>query len=344
MKKALAVFLVALLVFSLSVCSGLAESKPLEGKFIAYVTPSVGQGGSSFMAQAISNVEKICAEKAEEYGFEYTVVTCAEASAQNNAIDDLLEQGVDMILLWPITGEDVRSGAEATLEAGVQLIIFGRLIYDLGVPLVAGPNVGIGRANAEYFNKFFAEEIAAGKTVNILEFIGDASTSSTERTQGFVEAKDAKINVLQQLNTKWERATAMTQMENILNGMSAEELQSIQAIFTHDEEIALGVLDAIELYTGDVELNIELIGSVGNNDEIRERTKTSEADLGIKTVFCGYPPVGPANVLVSYAIPILMGEKEYADGFNAYFPVVIIDSENIEGYEADALNFLLANG
>lgn len=341
MKKALAILLATLMVLMFA-ATGIAEGKPLEGKFIAYVTPGVGQGGSSFMAQSISNVEKICEEKAAEYGFEYTVVTCAEASAQNNAIDDLIEQGVDMILLWPITGEDVRSGAEATLEAGVQLIVFGRLIYDLGVPLVAGPNVDIGKANAEYLNAHFAEDIAAGETINILEFIGDASTSSTERTQGFNEVKDEKINVLQQLNTNWERATAMEQMENILNGMAEEELMSIRAIFTHDEEIALGVIDAIEL-TG-VELNVEVIGAVGNNDEIRERTKTTEEELGIKTVFCGYPPVGPANVLVSYAIPIMMGEMEYADGFNAYFPVVVIDSENIAGYEADPLNFLLANG
>ncbi len=73
-------FLAATLVFGACRFAGAGDKKPLEGKFIAYVTPGAGQGGSSFMSMSIANVETACREMAEKYGFEFTVVTCTEAS------------------------------------------------------------------------------------------------------------------------------------------------------------------------------------------------------------------------------------------------------------------------
>ncbi len=78
---------------------------------------------------------------------------------------------------------------------------------------------------------------------------------------------DKNINILQQFSTDWQRAKAQEQMETLLNSLKKDEVESIKAVFTHDDEVTLGVLDAIMSYSGDAKLNIKLVTGVGGRRE-----------------------------------------------------------------------------
>ena len=56
-------------------------------------------------------------------------------------------------------------------------------------------------------------------------------------------------------------------METLLNSLKKDEVESIKAVFTHDDEVMLGVLDAIMSYSGNAKLNIKLVTGVGGRRE-----------------------------------------------------------------------------
>lgn len=286
MKKLLGLIMVVSMVLALAACAAPApeaaapveqaaaptEAAPAEAaapaaetKVMGIVMPNATHG---FTGESIKHAEAAAKELAAQFGFEYKFLTAGEASEQNNHIDTLLNEQVDVIVLWPMNGDELRSAAQKVMEAGIPLVIYDRLITDF-TPTVEfmGDNVKIGEMSGEYFNNYFADEIAAGETINILEFKGDLSTVPTQRTDGFLSTASEQFNILQSFTTDWQRAKALEQMETFLNTSTDEEIESVKAIFTHDDEVVLGVLDAIAGYNGTATLDIRLVSGVGARRE-----------------------------------------------------------------------------
>jgi ribose transport system substrate-binding protein len=257
-------------------------------KVMGIVMPSATHG---FTGESIQHAEAVAKELSAQYGFEYKFLTAGEASEQNNHIDTLLNDQVDVIVLWPMNGDELRSAAQKVMDAGIPLVIYDRLITDF-TPTVEfmGDNVKIGEMSGEYFNNYFADEIAAGETINILEFKGDLSTVPTQRTDGFLSTASDKFNIVQSFTTDWQRAKAMEQMETFLTTSSEEEISSIQAIFTHDDEVVLGVLDAIAAYNGAAPLNIRLVSGVGARRENIDTFAPVKEQYGIDQVTYAFSP------------------------------------------------------
>ena len=259
-----------------------------ETKVMGIIMPNATHG---FTGESIKHAEAAAKELAAQYGFEYKFLTAGEASEQNNHVDTLLNEQVDVVVLWPMNGDELRSAAQKVMEAGIPLVIYDRLITDF-TPTVEfmGDNVKIGEMTGEYFNNYFADEIAAGETINILEFKGDLSTVPTQRTDGFLSTASEQFNIVQSFTTDWQRAKAMEQMETFLNTSTEEEISSIQAVFTHDDEVVLGVLDAIAAYNGAAELNIRLISGVGARRENIDTFAPVKEQYGIDQVTYAFSP------------------------------------------------------
>ncbi len=175
------------------------------------VMPSATHG---FTGESIQHAEAEAKKLSAELGFEYKFLTAGEASEQNNHIDTLINEDVDVIVLWPMNGDELRSAAQNVKDAGIPLVIYDRLITDFE-PTVEfmGDNFIIGEMAGEYFNNYFAEEIAAGETVPVLEFKGDLSTVPQQRTDGFLKTASEQIEFVQSFTTNWQRQTALEQME-----------------------------------------------------------------------------------------------------------------------------------
>jgi ribose transport system substrate-binding protein len=236
-----------------------------KGKVMGIIMPNATHG---FTGESIQHAEAFAKELAAKEGFTYKFLTAGETSEQNNQIDTLINENVDVIVMWPINGDELRSAAQKVMDAKIPLVIYDRLITDFA-PTVEfmGDNVTIGKMTGEYFNKYFKADIDAGKDINILEFKGDLSTVPTQRSDGFKSTAAKNFKIMQEFTTDWQRAKALEQMETFLNTSSQADIESIKAVFTHDDEVVLGVLDAIAAYKGPAKLDIRLVSGVGARKE-----------------------------------------------------------------------------
>jgi ribose transport system substrate-binding protein len=309
MRRLVALILSLVLVFSLVGCGGgqPAEdtSSDAKAKVLGVVMPNATHG---FLGESIKHAEAATKLFAEEYGFEYKFLTSAEASEQNNQLDTLINEKVDCIVLWPHNGDELRSGAQNVMDAGIPLVVYDRLITDFKPTMeVMGDNFTIGEESGKYMNGYFADNLAKGK-VHILEFKGDNSTVPQQRSDGFSKTADKNIVVVQQFSTGWQRAKAQEQMETFLTTSDVEDIQAIKAVFTHDDEVVLGVLDAITSYNGPAKLDIKLVTGVGGRRENLDTFKSYKEEYSIDQVTYLFSPTMVRDA-VEYGAKIIKGEE-----------------------------------
>ena len=193
---------------------------------------------------------------AEEKGSEVKVLDAQDdTSKQSNDIDDLIQQGVDILLINPVDSSAISPAVEAANGAGIPVITIDRSSEGGDViTLVASDNVEGGKIAAQYI-----EEIS-GKQAKVAELEGIPGASATnERGQGFDDyAKDA-LDVVDKQTASFDRAKGLTVMENMLQANP-----EIQAVFAQNDEMALGAIQAIQAAgkTGE----IQVVGFDGTDD------------------------------------------------------------------------------
>jgi ribose transport system substrate-binding protein len=262
MKKLIAVLCVLAVVTGALFAGGGSDSKkPL----IGVVTPAADHG---FTGESIRHGEAETKLLASKNGYDYRYLTANESGEQNIHIDTLIGLKPAVIVLWPINGDELRSAAQKIVDAKIPLIIYDRFItgFKGQAADISGDNVTIGEQMGKYFVKYFATQIAAGK-VNYLEFLGDSSTVPKERADGFKSTNGGNFNVIQSFVTDWSSQKAQEQLETFLNTASRDLIESIQAIYTDDDEEVIGIVNAIKNYNGPAKLNIKLISGVGGRKE-----------------------------------------------------------------------------
>lgn len=301
---------------------------------IGVVMPSATHG---FTGESIQHAQAEIEKQAAERGFEFKFLTAEEASGQVTHIETLLTWDPQVIVLWPIEGDALRSAAQSVMDAGVQLIIYDRLIENFTPTAeMMGDNETIGKMTGEYFNKFFADQIAAGEKISYLEFMGDSSTVPKQRSDGFKSTIDAASFELanEPYSTDWQRQKAMEQMENWLNTNDAAKIESLQAVFTHDDEVVLGVLDALKGYTGDAKINVKLLSGVGGRKE-NLATFASPGVEGLKQVTYEFSP-SMIRQAVQMGVNAAYGEQYNGKDISGLhlIPTTEIDETNMAEYEA----------
>lgn len=325
------------LVLALIITAGMAAGcggKDNESVRIGVIMPSATHG---FTGESIQHAEaELNALKATR-GFESRFVQAAEATEQVSAIEDMLATwDPDVIVLWPIEGNALRNVAQQVVDAKVKLIIYDRLIEDF-IPTaeIMGDNTAIGEMTGKYFNKFFADDIADEKTIMYLEFMGDSSTVPKQRSEGFLETIDDAFELASPaFSTDWQRETAMQQMEDWLNTSSKADIEALQAIFTHDDEVVLGVIDALKNYTGKAKLNVKLISGVSGRKENVELFADCGVS-GLKQVTYEYSP-SMIREAIRMGVNAAYGEQYGGKAVVGLFLIETfeIDEDSMEAYLA----------
>lgn len=350
MKKVLALALVACMTFTLAACGQKAEEpatapvetteeapaeeageepevvegSDLSGKMLGVITPSADHG---FTAESIQHCEAQVKQLSEEYGFDYKFLTAAESGEQSNHVDTIMAANPDCVILWPITGDELRSAAQSVVDAGVPLIVYDRLIDGLDSTWIMGDNDALGEGSGEYFNEYFKDEIAEGKTINILEFKGDSSSVPLQRTNGFKKTASEQFNIVQEFDTGWSQQTSMEHMENFLNTKSVEEIESIEAIFTHDDEIVFGIVEALKNYDGPANINIKLISGVSGGEGFMDLFENSGLE-GIDFMTYTFSP-SMVRDAVDLGVKVLQGETLEP---SYLIPTEMVDKTNYKEY------------
>jgi ribose transport system substrate-binding protein len=181
------------------------------------------------------------AEKAaKEANVELTVVDAQNDSAkQISDIEDLIQQGVDLILVNPTDSSAITAAIESANNADIPVITVDRSA-DGGkvVAHIASDNVAGGKMAGE----FLIEKLKDGGNIVELEGI-PGSSAARERGEGFHQVIDkaSNLKVVAKQAADFDRAKGLSVMENILQSQS-----DIKAVFAHNDEMALGALEALE--------------------------------------------------------------------------------------------------
>lgn len=264
MKKTLALLLtLALMLGSLSALA--------QGVKLGIVTPDADHGftGES-VAHARAEAEAL---KASGAIADYMMAVGNDAAKQIQGLDEIMAWGPDAVMLWPMEGDQLRNAAQGVVDEKVPLVIYDRLIenFEGKAAEIMGDNVGIGNLMGHYLLKYFEEDLKAGKDINYLLFIGDASTVSKQRTQGMLDVIDAteykdQFKLLQDgFQTDWSNAKAQEYMSNWLTTADAATIADLDMIVTHDDEIVDGIMTIIR---DDPALkDLRIITSVGGRRE-----------------------------------------------------------------------------
>ena len=234
LKKLVFLCMALVAVFALSACSEKGDSG--EGNLkIGISLPSATHG---WMGALIDSAEKQAKELKESEGIDYVITNATDPNKQANDIDDLIAQKVDVIVMLPIESAALTPIGQKIKDAGIPLVIIDReLENDAATVVVKGDNEGIG-VNA---GKYFIEQLKGkGKVV---EITGPPSSVTEQRGSGFKEAMAGEpgIEVVASQSGDFSTEKSLAVMQNILQAQP-----QIDAIFTQDDGMALGVLQAIK--------------------------------------------------------------------------------------------------
>jgi len=204
---------------------------------IAFSAPAADHG----WLKAISDNAK---KSADDLGdVDITVNDSATSSAeQADQIETLINSKPDALVILPFEGDALTPVALKATQAGIPVVNIDREFSEDGAyrTFIGGDNYGIGWQAGNYF----ADQLKCAG--NVVEIQGLAGISVTEqRSQGFKDALQRrckggiKIVASQPADFLPDKGSAV--MENILQAQ-----KKIDAVYTHDDDMAEGVISAIE--------------------------------------------------------------------------------------------------
>ncbi|WP_434517560.1 ribose ABC transporter substrate-binding protein RbsB [Bacillus subtilis] len=255
MKKAVSVIL-TLSLFLLTACSleppQWAKPSNSGNKKEFTIGLSVSTLNNPFFVSLKKGIEK----EAKKRGMKVIIVDAQnDSSKQTSDVEDLIQQSVDALLINPTDSSAISTAVESANAVGVPVVTIDRSAEQGKVEtLVASDNVKGGEMAAT----FIADKLGKGAKVAELEGVPGAS-ATRERGSGFHNIADQKLQVVTKQSADFDRTKGLTVMENLLQGHP-----DIQAVFAHNDEMALGALEAINSSGKD----ILVIGFDGNKDAL----------------------------------------------------------------------------
>lgn len=237
-KRVLSLVVVAVMLTMLVACNTTETADNEEVK-------TIGLAISTLNNPFFVDLEAGAKAKAEELGVTIVTLDSQDDSAtEMSNVEDLINQGVDLIMINPTDSDAVKSAVEAANNANIPVITLDRGANGGEVVShIASDNVAGGKLAGEYIVELLGGN---GKVVE-LEGIPGAS-AARDRGEGFNAAiAESNIEVVAKQTANFDRAEGLSVMENILQAQS-----EIDAVFAHNDEMALGAIEAIKASGRDI--------------------------------------------------------------------------------------------
>ncbi len=250
MKKLAAVLLASVMMLSLTACS--AVSVDGEGGSTKDQKESSEDGGdgdagtgSGSIGLAVSTLNNPffvtlsegAKEAAAEKDAELIVVDAGDdAAKQTNDIEDLISKNISVLIVNPVDSDAVAPAVKDAVAKGIKVVSVDRVVNGVDVDCaIASDNVAGAEAATEYLVGLIGED------AKVAELQGVSGASATiDRGEGFHNVADEKLDVVSSQTANFNRSEGMTVMENMLQANS-----DIQGVFAHNDEMALGAVEAI---------------------------------------------------------------------------------------------------
>ncbi|MGP5326896.1 ABC transporter substrate-binding protein [Vreelandella titanicae] len=191
---------------------------------------------------------------------EITISTAGTAGEQANDLEDLVSlRNIDALVVLPFESGPLTDPVRRVKESGVFVTVVDRGLNQEGIEdlYVAGNNHELGRVSGEYIRERLDGE------GDIVVLRGIPTVIDDERVQGFQEAiEGSEVNILDMQHANWNRDDGFEVMQDYLS-----RFDNIDAVWAQDDDIALGVIEAVR--QADREDELFIVGGAGMKDIIK---------------------------------------------------------------------------
>lgn len=237
LRKVMATLLALVLVLAASLTCAQAESY------------TIGFAVSTLENPFFVTMKDAAVAKAAELGVELVVLDAQDsAETQASQVEDFITRGVDLLIINPVDSDAIGTSVMACNEANIPVITVtrasnaGTVVQHLDID-----NKEAGCLDAEQLLK----DLDGKGKVAILEGIA-GSSSAIEREEGFVDAlKGSEVEVVTSLTANYSREEGATVTEDIL-----QSNPELDAIYAHNDEMALGAVRAVAAAGRSAEIKI----------------------------------------------------------------------------------------
>ena len=329
---------IVLLVALMALCSAaMAEN-------IAILIPNADH---SWTGAVLNYAVEKAAEVNAEGRHTATVISSTDAANQISQIEDIIEnESADAVVILP-QDNTLEFTMRKLANSGIPFIMFDRVIdsvADAAITSVLGDNEGIG---VEIAKRFIEDGLQPGDRILIVP--GDNSSVPEMRNAGFFKMllesgwTQEQVNAIESTAfTRWSRSEGKNLFIAWLDSRTVDEIGAYRYIFTHDSEISLGILEALQSSDIDAEkkdaflrAGVHLASSSGLNEfysvlkGIHKRGYSDEVACLADLFDVTYDPAMIKTAVDDMITALDGGEIEKTH----VIPVSVVDASNVDEFQ-----------
>lgn len=168
-----------------------------------------------------------------------------DVSRQIGQMQDLIQQQVDVIIIWPTDGQAVVPAVRQAEQAGIPVVVTNSQIAEQGQEFIAAFSGPDNVTQGVYAAEMLCDALKADgrEDGQVLQISGQPGyTTAIERAQGFEERLPEVCPDLELVETQpgnWNREQAQRVMENFLT-----KYDTIDGVYSGDDNMGVGALNA----------------------------------------------------------------------------------------------------
>ncbi|MCH7226344.1 sugar ABC transporter substrate-binding protein [Haloferula sp. A504] len=274
--------------------------------------PVVGVSLLNLANEFIVTIEGALEEEAEAQGVRLIINDAQrDASRQIQQVENFIAQGVDAVVLNPCELEASSPAVERAQAAGIPIV-------NVNSETTAVPDAFVGSRDEESGRlamAFIAEKLGGeGGVLMMHGYMGQAAQIKRDAGAREVLAQHPELKLIAAQTAEWDRAKAVTLMENWLQSYGDE----VDAVFAQNDEMAMGALLAIERAGKKDDILVVGVDAIG---DALQAVKDGRLDA---TVF--QDGKGQARAALQAAIALSKGETVEKETF---IPFQLVTKENV---------------
>jgi len=183
---------------------------------------------------------------AEMEGVETVVLDAGgDVSRQIGQMQDLIQQQVDVIIIWPTDGQAVVPAVRQADQAGIPVVVTNSQIAEQGQEFIAAFSGPDNVTQGVYAAEMLCDALKADgrEDGQVLQISGQPGyTTAIERAQGFEQRLPEVCPDVELVETQpgnWNREQAQRVMENFLT-----KYDTIDGVYSGDDNMGVGALNA----------------------------------------------------------------------------------------------------
>ena len=253
-------------------------------------------------------------KKLNELNLTYNIASANNKTEQAQQITAMVNKGCQVIIISPEGVE--ASVVNAVIEKGISVILLEEAVVDNYTSLVKVDNQQVGKNAATYI-----KDIPEIKKIAVFDMSKQDAASSNGRINGFksIITDNEKISIIE--NATYSFNSGKTETKKILASMP-----DVNAIYAQDDDVALGVLAAIDEETDEKKkTQIKVVVGCGGSQEFFNKIKNT-SNITLATTLYSPSMIGKC---VELAADVLKGQTPPKDSNSS---PTVIQKSNVEEY------------